>query len=222
MYRLAIISDVHADVHALTDALAAIDRRACDEVVCAGDVVDFGLFPDETIAMLAAQQIPAVRGNHERWALKGEHRSGWGADLSPASKRWLAGLPTSLRMVYEGVRVAVHHASPVADMAGVYPEQIKAHEARHLLKLADADVLVVGHTHMAFRLDVADAGVIVNPAALLRAPADGADNPPATATFGVLELPAIRFTVHDVTSGEERPAGRFKLGWFPPEPRSAR
>ena len=39
MYRLAIISDVHADVHALTDALAAIDRLACDAIVCAGDVV---------------------------------------------------------------------------------------------------------------------------------------------------------------------------------------
>jgi len=101
-------------------------------------------------------------------------------------------------------------------MAGVYPEQIKAHEGRHLLKLADADVLVVGHTHIAYRLDVADVGVILNPAALLRAPADGADNPPATATFGVLELPEVRFTVHDVASGDERPVGRFKLGWFPP------
>ena len=54
MYRIAILSDVHADVHALTDALAAIDRMHCDAVVCAGDVVDFGLFPDETIALLAA------------------------------------------------------------------------------------------------------------------------------------------------------------------------
>jgi putative phosphoesterase len=216
MYRLAIISDVHADVHALTDALAAIGRMACDAVVCAGDVVDFGLFPDETIAMLAARGIATVRGNHDRWASTGEHRSGWSGDLSPESKRWLAGLPTSIRMVHEDIRVAVHHASPVADMAGIYPASLQAHEARHLLKLADADVLVVGHTHVAFRLDVADAGVIVNPAALLRAPADGADNPPATATFGLLELPAVRFTVHDVKDGAERPVGRFKLGWFPP------
>jgi putative phosphoesterase len=216
MYRLAILSDVHADVHALADALVAIDRMACDAVVCAGDVVDVGLFPDETIAMLADRRVATVRGNHDRWAAAGEKRSGWSGDLSRESKRWLAGLPTSLRMVHEGVRVAVHHASPVADMAGVYPEQIKAHEARHLLKLADADVLIVGHTHTAFRLDVAGAGVIVNPAALLRAPTDGADNPPATATYGVLELPAVRFTVHDVTSGEARPVGRFKLGWFPP------
>jgi putative phosphoesterase len=216
MYRLAIISDVHGDVHALTDTLAAIDRMACDAVVCAGDVVDFGLFPDETIAMLAGRRIPTVRGNHDRWATSGEHRSGWAADLSRTSRRWLAALPMSLRLVHEDIRVAVHHASPVADMAGIYPASLQAHEARHLLKLANADVLVVGHTHVAFRLDVADAGVIVNPAALLRAPADGADNPPATATFGVLELPAVRFTVHDVTSGEERPAGQFKLGWFPP------
>jgi 3',5'-cyclic AMP phosphodiesterase CpdA len=96
MYRIAILSDVHADVHALTDALAAIDRMHCDAVVCAGDVVDFGLFPDETIALLAARMIPTVRGNHDRWATAGEHRSAWSGELSRESKRWLAGLPTSL------------------------------------------------------------------------------------------------------------------------------
>jgi predicted phosphodiesterase len=101
-------------------------------------------------------------------------------------------------------------------MAGIVPGSLQAHEARHLLKLAEADVLVVGHTHLAFRLDVADAGVIVNPAAVLRAPADGTDNPPATATFGVLELPAVRFTVHGVKDGMEKSAERFKIGWFPP------
>src|SRR5580658_692973 len=44
MSRLAIVSDVHADVHALRDALAQIERLGCDAVVCAGDLVDYGLF----------------------------------------------------------------------------------------------------------------------------------------------------------------------------------
>ena len=149
MYRIAILSDVHADVHALTDALAAIDRMHCDAVVCAGDVVDFGLFPDETIALLAARGIPTVRGNHDRWATASEHRSAWSGELSLESKRWLARLPTSLRLEHEGVRIAVHHASPVADMAGIVPGNLQAHEARHLLKVAEADVLVVGHTPFA-------------------------------------------------------------------------
>ena len=50
--KLAIISDLHADLHALRDALTHIDRLGCDAIVCAGDVVDIGVFPEETIALL--------------------------------------------------------------------------------------------------------------------------------------------------------------------------
>jgi len=62
VYRLAILSDVHADVHALTDALATIGRMGCDAIVCAGDVLDYGLFPDETIAQrLWPEYVAAAR-----------------------------------------------------------------------------------------------------------------------------------------------------------------
>ena len=50
VFRLALVTDVHGDVHALTDALAQIDRLACEQIVCCGDVADYGLFPDETVA----------------------------------------------------------------------------------------------------------------------------------------------------------------------------
>jgi putative phosphoesterase len=219
MYRIAVISDVHADLHALRDALTAIDGMQCDAIVCAGDAVDYGLWPDETIALLAERQIPTVRGNHDRWAATAKrNQSAWSAELSPKSRRWLGSLRTSLHAVDEGVRVAVHHASPVGDMRGLDPGSIDAHEARHFLKLADADVLIVGHTHVAFRIHVADAGVIVNPAALLRDPAEGADNPPATGTFGVLELPSLAFTVHRACDGKPIPVPQFRAGSFPERP----
>jgi predicted phosphodiesterase len=66
--KLAIISDVHGDVHALRDALAQIDRLDCDQIVCGGDLVDWGLFPAETIELLRERKIPCIRGNHDRWA----------------------------------------------------------------------------------------------------------------------------------------------------------
>jgi predicted phosphodiesterase len=40
--KLAIISDLHADVHALRDALAEIERLGCDEIVCAGELARGG------------------------------------------------------------------------------------------------------------------------------------------------------------------------------------
>lgn len=44
---LGFISDVHADVHALRDALRLLDAMDVREIVCLGDVLDYGIFPDD-------------------------------------------------------------------------------------------------------------------------------------------------------------------------------
>jgi predicted phosphodiesterase len=44
-HRLAILSDVHADLQALQDALKQIERLGCDGIVCAGDLVTTGSSP---------------------------------------------------------------------------------------------------------------------------------------------------------------------------------
>ena len=218
MKRLAIITDVHADAHALRDALAQIDRLGCDSIVCAGDLLDWGLFPEETLAILRERRIPCVRGNHDRWAVhEGHDMSGW--DLTGRSVAFLESLPPTWSKTIEGVRVAVWHARPGSDMDGI-PTDIGKAELRSLLKKAGADVLVVGHTHLRFRLEAPRGGVVVNPGALLRAPAHPMDDAmrydpvggtfvaapaPGGGTFGVLELPSARFTVHRASDGEELP-----------------
>lgn len=83
--RLAIISDVHADVHALRDALAQIDKLKVDQILCCGDLVDYGLFPEETLTLLRERGVVAIRGNHDRWAIQeGRDTSGW--DLTTARR----------------------------------------------------------------------------------------------------------------------------------------
>jgi predicted phosphodiesterase len=228
--RLGIISDVHADVHAVHDALARIDRMACDVIVCAGDIVDYGLFPEETIALLRERRVPCIRGNHDRWAV-GRGRAdapedtgvpvhdASGFDLSSDAIKFLASLPTRWDAVPDGVRVAARHATPKSDMEGIDPRLATGLDARRWLAEAEADVLVVGHTHVAFALQVAGGGLIVNPGALLRDPAhrsepgamlfdpDTGKSVPAPplegGTFGVLALPAKKFTVYRASDGVE-------------------
>jgi putative phosphoesterase len=219
--RLAIITDVHADVHAVRDALTQIRRLQCTIIVCAGDLIDYGLFPVETIDLLAEHHIPCVRGNHDRWAVSpdgasAKDASGW--DLPSRAVQFLAALPSSWSSTIEGIRIAVHHASPGSDMAGIYPE-ISIEDARRMLSEANADVLLVGHTHLSFALEVDGAGLIVNPGALLRDPAQPMEGrawlydretgtfapapAPGGGTFAVLELPAKKFTVHRASDGVE-------------------
>ncbi len=120
-------------------------------------------------------------------------------------------------------------------MDGIYPDQVTLEDARRWLAETAADVLVVGHTHIAFAATIFGGGLIANPGALLREPAEAqgvtaADREeraliydpdtgkfmPGSArgggTFGVLELPSTRFTVHRASDGAEVEVPRPTLG----------
>ena len=213
--KLAIISDIHADVHALRDALAEIERMGCDEVVCAGDVLDWGRSPEATIRELRERRIPTIRGNHDRWAVHEGRDASW-RDLTPAAVAFLEGLPASWMRRIDDVRVAVWHARPKSDMKGIYPDTSTTELASQLDR-ADCDVLVVGHTHVPFARFV-DRRLVCNPGALLRDPAvpmeggmlldrESGKFVPAPAagggTFGILEVSTLRFTVHMAVDGIE-------------------
>ncbi len=210
MTRIAIIADIHADFHALEDALDKIDQLGCDLVVCAGDVIGWGKFPEQTISLVRERDITCIRGNHENWALQGELHDDPDLLLKPQTLKFLRSLPQSWSGVFDGVRVAVWHARPGSDMDGIHPDMIKGSELRRMLEEAEADVLVVGHNHIPFFISVPGGGIVVNPGALLRDPAVKLEYPwildPKTGsftqaqhvergTFGVLETPAVRFRV---------------------------
>ena len=58
--RIAVISDIHANLHALEAVLADIDRRGADEIWCLGDVVGYGPRPNECVD-LVRERADALR-----------------------------------------------------------------------------------------------------------------------------------------------------------------
>lgn len=64
--RLALISDVHANVPAIASVLEAIRREAPDVVVCLGDLVGYNAEPSEVIGLIRDLGGPVVVGNHDR------------------------------------------------------------------------------------------------------------------------------------------------------------
>ena len=199
---IAFLSDVHGDVHALRDALGQLERLRVDRIVCLGDVVDYGVFPDETIALLAEKAIPTVRGNHDRWCLANGSFGANARDLTAESRRFLKATTPSWSATVDGTRVVAHHAWPDGDMYGVLPDA-EASELVRGLDQASADVLVVGHTHMPMLVHVG-ARLVVNPGALLRDPADGGSGGvPTPGTFGLLDLPERTWRVVLARTGRE-------------------
>ena len=74
---------------------------------------------------------------------------------------------TLMELEYRG-RKGRFTRHPRSDMDGIYPDQVTGSDVRRFLDQAEADVLLVGHTHIPFVLSMPGRGIIANPGAVLR------------------------------------------------------
>jgi predicted phosphodiesterase len=63
--RVAVLSDIHANLEALGKVLQDLDRRHLDLVISLGDLVGYGPDPLEVVRLVRKRRIPSVMGNHE-------------------------------------------------------------------------------------------------------------------------------------------------------------
>lgn len=68
---IAIISDLHANIEAITAALAEAKRRGAKKIVCLGDVVGYGASPREALNLVRTKCEWCIFGNHEEALLNG-------------------------------------------------------------------------------------------------------------------------------------------------------
>jgi len=67
--RLGFVSDVHANLEALTAVLRELERLKVDRVLCLGDVVGYHANPNECVELLARSDALTIAGNHDRAAV---------------------------------------------------------------------------------------------------------------------------------------------------------
>lgn len=67
--RFGIISDIHANLEALQTALGVLEKEGVEQIICLGDVVGYGASPKECLDIMCKNNIPTIRGNHERYVL---------------------------------------------------------------------------------------------------------------------------------------------------------
>lgn len=63
--RLAVISDIHANLEAFHEVLRDLDGQKTDDIVCLGDNVGYGPEPQAVLDLLEQRGISSVTGNHE-------------------------------------------------------------------------------------------------------------------------------------------------------------
>ena len=71
--KIGIISDLHGNVVALKKVMQEFKKRNIEKIICCGDIIGIGLWPEETIQeiMKYKDNLIAVRGNHEQYFFKG-------------------------------------------------------------------------------------------------------------------------------------------------------
>src|SRR5262245_50866782 len=63
--RVAVVSDIHSNLHALDAVLEAIEGDETDELWCLGDVVGYGPRPNECCAVIEERAEVCLAGNHD-------------------------------------------------------------------------------------------------------------------------------------------------------------
>jgi protein phosphatase len=172
--RILIISDVHANI----EALQALEERY-DQLLCLGDLVDYGPSPREALQWLRERASFIVRGNHDTavgyrvdcqcvppyrelslatraytWQLLGEE------DLA-----YLRNLPVNRTLELGGARWYLCHAAPSNNLYRYLPQDSPEPVWQEEAARVEADVILIGHTHQQF-VRAVGRQTFVNPGSL--------------------------------------------------------
>ena len=153
--RIAVLSDIHGNLPALDAVLADVEKAHVDAVLVAGDVIG-GAFPAEVFDRLTRlPDVRIVRGNADRFVLEGtdEYGEDWAAERERMGEERLAAVatwPLTHELEIDGLgRTLVCHAVPTADEP-IFTRITPDEDVAALLGDVEADLVVVGHTHMQF------------------------------------------------------------------------
>jgi putative phosphoesterase len=197
--RVAVITDIHANLPALEATLAAIEAIGVDATYCGGDLVGYGPHPNEVCALIEERATSTIYGNYD-YAIARELEDCGCAYVTPhdrelgqrsvewtlahtggPAKAFMRDLPFDLRFEMGGVRVRLVHGSPRKVNEYLFEDK-PASLYERLARGAECDVLVFGHTHKPWMREY--GGVLFVNCGSVGKPKDGDPR----AAFALLEL----------------------------------
>ena len=161
--RIAIVSDIHANLAAFEAVLAHAGAPArVDALWCAGDTVGYGPQPNECVALLRSHEQRTVAGNHDLAAV-GKMGTEEFNEAAAQAARWTAGeLAEGARAFLAGLPLVVRE-EPFTLVHGSlrWPEWeylLSSEQAQAHLELQETPYGIVGHSHLPFVCEEQSAG----------------------------------------------------------------
>ena len=162
---IGLISDIHATVAPLEEALAIFKQENVDQILCLGDVAGYGTELEQSIELLVESGCTTIQGNHDVW-----HLNRLVGKQEKLVEIFFDNLPMTWEFTVEGTTIYAVHASPPDSMRrGITlldqnESIIIKDKERWALELSEYhfDVLAVGHTHQVFS-ELLGQTLVINP-----------------------------------------------------------
>lgn len=163
--RVAVISDIHGNGVGLDAALADMQGRGIDQMVCLGDAIQGGSQPAEVVGRLRDINCPVVMGNADAWLVTGaetgaevftterhrkmnEVRDWMLTQLSAADIDFIRTFAPTIEIPLEGERALLcFHGSPTSFDELLFPTTDEA-EFQRILNPFLPRIMTGGHTHL--------------------------------------------------------------------------
>jgi predicted phosphodiesterase len=183
--RIAVLSDLHSNVHALQAVLDRLEHQQIDRVFVLGDI--FGYYPWalQVYTLLQALPYPAtvIKGNHDEMIMKRQQDASWPVNAAYAGAimqnlaeitdtpawEWLQALSFHQECSIDGLHFALIHGTPDdAENGRYYPDNT------HVFPWfpVAGQYLLMGHTHYPLTRHLPSGGIMLNPGSVGQ-PRDG-------------------------------------------------
>jgi predicted phosphodiesterase len=166
--KIALFSDIHANLPALEAFFKDVETRRPDAIYCLGDLVGYNIWPNEVVNEIRGRGIPTIAGNYDQGiglmsdecgcAYKTEPEKDMGkisisytnSLVRPDERKYLRTLPAHIKVEYQlnndKMNLLLVHGSPRKINEYLFEDR----DEKSLLRImhdADADIMCFGHTH---------------------------------------------------------------------------
>jgi putative phosphoesterase len=166
--KIALFSDIHANLPALEAFFVDVEKRNPDAIYCLGDLVGYNIWPNEVVNEIRKRNIPTIAGNYDFGIgrISDDCGCAYKTDLEKANgavsisftnkitgddeRKYLRTLPAHIRIEFQlnndKMNLLLVHGSPRRINEYLFEDR----EEKSLLRImqdADADIMCFGHTH---------------------------------------------------------------------------
>lgn len=155
--KIAVISDIHANLPAFEEVMKSIDNQDVDAVYCLGDLVGYNVWPNAIINEIRKLRIPVVAGNHDVKAVAMHQEKGYHEPedfaylmIGKESVKYLSVLPDRIRLEFkingQNVVILMVHGSPYSNTEYLLEDKPEKDYADIFIETG-AHILICGHSH---------------------------------------------------------------------------